>query len=195
MKDIDYSEDRVALDAKKLFYSYTFLLCSMVVLFIALNSFKFYIFNGNTNYSIFVLPFLFFLVDAIIKEVGYKSGVQALIISSLVLVLMNIIVDIIFGVDLSILKYVGSLFSYLLSQFINLSIYYYMLGNYSTPYFFVVLNYIFVILVYNMLYMLFVEKLVFSNSFWNIYMIIVAIQILISMICGIVLKFIRQGVD
>ena len=195
MKNVLKSQEEVNLDAKKLFYSYTFLLCSMTVLFVALNSFKFYIFNGSTNYSIFILPFLFFLVNAIVKEVGYKSGVISLVLSALTLTVTSVIVDIVFGVDFNILKYIGVVFSYLLSQFINLSVYYYMLGNYSTPYFFVVLNYIFVILVYNMLYMLFVEKLVFSTSFWNIYMIVIAIQILISMICGIILKFIRQGVD
>ena len=187
--------ENVSVEGKKLFFSYTFLLCSMTILFVALNSFKFYIFNGSTNYSIFILPFLFFLVDAIVKEVGYKAGAISLIASGITIGAISVIVDLIFGVQFSILKYIGIMFSYLLSQFINLSVYYYMLGNYSTPYFFVVLNYIFVILVYNMLYMLFVEKLVFSNSFWNIYMIIVVIQILISMICGIILKFIRQGVD
>ncbi len=194
-KKSDEKDLELEKEVKNLAFGYIFLMVSFIIFFVVLHSFNFYLFDTKLNYSIFILPFILFMEDAILKEVGYKYGVEALVFSSIILFLTSIGTDYILNVDFDLVKHIGIVLAYIISQFVNMLIYYYMLDNYRTPYFFVVANMMFSILIYNMFYMLFSLGLVFTSDFWYSYTIVAIIQTLLSMICGILLNIIKQGVD
>ena len=194
-KKVSKKEEIVNVGVRKLAAGYIFLLIAFSLFFVCLHSFNLYAFDIELNYSIFILPILFFLIDVILKEVGYSYGIAALVLSAAFIFVAYMYLDILFNIEFNMIKYIGVVLAYSVSQFLNLSIYYYMLDNYRTPYFFVVVNFIFSILIYNMIYMLFSLGLVFSDGFWSSYLIVVALQTLISMICGILLRLIKQGVE
>lgn len=188
-------KNNFSLEIKKLTVAYTFLLSALAIFIVSLNSFKFNLFGNNISYSIFILPLLYFVVNVILKEIGDRSAKIAIFVSTIVLYFAGLLTDILFGIDVNLFKYFGLVLAYFVSQFLNFSIYYYMLGNYRTPLLLVIFNLIFCLLVNNMLYMLFSLNMVFTSTFWSSYLIIICLQSLISAILAIILGFIEQGLD
>ncbi len=185
----------INMEVNRLTYAYTFLLSAAVVFILSLKSFTFNILGNSISYAIFIMPFLYFLVELIVKEIGYKPAKVAILTSTVVVYISSILIDVMFGVKFSILNYFGVTFAYFLSQFLNLSIYYYMLDNYKTPLFFVILNMIFSLLVHNMLYMLFTTGMVFTNTFWLSYMLIVVLQFMICVVLSVIINLVKQGIE
>lgn len=185
----------INMEVNRLTYAYAFLLSAAVVFILSLKSFTFNIMGNSISYAIFIIPFLYFLVDLIVKEIGYKPAKIAVLTSTIVVYISSILIDVMFGIKFNILNYFGITFAYFLSQFLNLSIYYYMLDNYKTPLFFVILNMIFSLLVYNMLYMLFATGTVFTNTFWTSYMIVVILQSIICIVLSIIINLVKQGIE
>ena len=182
-------------DIKTLTISYTFLLSALVIFLLSLESFKLSLFGNSVSIAIFVFPFVYFLVDIILKEIGYKPAVIATVVSLIVLFITLIVTDKIFNVDFSLLRYFGVVLGYGISQFLNISIYYYMLSNYTTPLFLVILNLVFVLLINNMLTMFFSNNMVFTDTFWASYIVVTCIQVLICMILAILLNLVEQGIE
>lgn len=188
-------KESLRLEVKQLTYAYTFLLCAACIFVVSLKDFTFSIFQVSISYTIFILPILFFLIDLIIKEIGYKPAGIALLVSTIALYLSSVVVDMLFGVSFSFLNYFGVSFAYLFSQFLNLSIYYYMIDNYKTPLFFVILNLIFSLLVHNMIAMLFSSGMVFTSTFWSNYTLVIILQFIICVVLAVFLDFVKQGID
>lgn len=188
-------EESLDLEVKQLTYAYTFLLCAACIFVVSLKDFTFSIFHNQISYAIFILPILYFLVDLVIKEIGFKPARTAVLTSAIVIYLSSIIVDLLFGTTFSFLKYFGTFLAYFLSQFLNLSIYYYMIDNYRTPLFFVILNLLFCLLVHNMIAMLFSSGMVFTSTFWSSYILVILLQFVISVVLAILLHFVEQGID
>lgn len=195
MKRVSKKEKRINEEVKSLSFSYNFLLIATIIFFTSLSSFTFYVFDMRFSYNVFILPFIFFLVDVILKEVGLNEAIKSVAISTVFYLLFTYFIDAIFGVDTSILKYLGVTFAFLISNIVNLMIYYFMLDNFKTPFFFVLINLVFSCLIYNMFYFLFALRFNFSDTFWTSYFIIAFIQFLLSAICTILLSFVKQGVD
>ena len=152
-------KEAINKEVNRLTYAYTFLLSAAVIFILSLKSFTFNILGNHISYAIFMMPFIYFLVELII------------------------------------LNYFGITFAYFLSQFLNLSIYYYMLDNYKTPLFFVILNMIFCLLINNMLYMLFTSGMVFTDTFWTSYTLVVILQFIICVVLSIIINLVRQGIE
>lgn len=190
------SKDKlINMEVKRLTYAYSFLLSAAVVFVLSLRNFSFDFLGNSISYAIFIMPFLYFLVELVIKEIGYRPAKISILVSTIVIYIALMLIDVIFGAKFSIFNYLGITFSYFLSQFLNLSIYYYMLDNYKTPLFFVTLNMIFCLLVYNMLYMLFTSGMVFTSTFWTSYILVVILQFIICIILSILINLVRQGID
>ncbi len=188
-------KEAINKEVNRLTYAYTFLLSAAVIFILSLKSFTFNILGNHISYAIFMMPFIYFLVELIMKEIGYKPAKIAVLVSTVVVYISSILIDVIFGVKFSILNYFGITFAYFLSQFLNLSIYYYMLDNYKTPLFFVILNMIFCLLINNMLYMLFTSGMVFTDTFWTSYTLVVILQFIICVVLSIIINLVRQGIE
>ncbi len=187
--------DEMESDIKTLTISYTFLLSSLIIFLLSLESFKLNLFNNSVSIAIFIMPLAYFLVDMILKEIGLKPAKIAIVVSTIILFIAILVTDNVFNIEFNILKYIGTILAYSISQFLNISIYYYMLGNYKTPLFFVFLNLVFALLVNNMFYMFFNSNMIFNNTFWAGYIVVICIQTLICMILAIILNLIEQGIE
>lgn len=185
----------INLEVSRLTYAYTFLLSAAVIFVISLKTFSFDIMGNDVSYAIFIVPFLYFLVELITKEIGFRPAKIAVLASTVVFYLSTLIVDMIFGFKFNLIGYLGITFAYFLSQFLNLFIYYYMLDNYKTPLIFVILNMVFCLLVNNMLYMIFSTGMVFTDNFWQSYAVALLCQFFTCVILGVVINFVKQGID
>ena len=185
----------INLEVSRLTYAYTFLLSAAVIFVISLKTFSFDIMGNDVSYAIFIVPFLYFLVELITKEIGFRPAKIAVLASTVVFYLSTLIVDMIFGFKFNLIGYLGITFAYFLSQFLNLFIYYYMLDNYKTPLIFVILNMVFCLLVNNMLYMIFSTGMVFTDNFCQTNAIALLCNFFTCVILGVVINFVKQGID
>ncbi len=196
MKKLSKKEKkRIDEDARSLSFSYTFLYIATIIFYVSLNSFTFYVFDMKFSYNIFILPFIFFLIDVILKEVGYKSGVIATIIGTIMFVVMNFLLDLIFGENFTLDSYFGICFAFFISNFLNLLIYNYMLANFKTPLPLVIINLVFACLIYNLFYYLVTLNLSFTTTLWSSFLAVTGIEVLICAICGILINLVQRGVD
>ncbi|MCI8547761.1 MAG: hypothetical protein HFJ38_02600 [Bacilli bacterium] len=182
-------------DIQTLTVSYTFLMSTLIIFLLSLESFRLELFGNSVSLAIFFMPFVYFLVDVILKEIGLKPAIKAIVTSIFVLFLFSLVTDYLFHVEFSLFRYIGLMLSYSISQFLNTSVYYYMLSNYRTPLFLVLFNLVFALLVNNMIYMFFTSNMIFTTHFWSTYIIIICIQTLVSMILTLILNLIEQGLE
>ena len=182
-------------DIQTLTVSYTFLMSTLIIFLLSLESFRLELFGNSVSLAIFFMPFVYFLVDVILKEIWLKHAIKAIVTSIFVLFLFSLVTDYLFHVEFSLFRYIGLMLSYSISQFLNTSVYYYMLSNYRTPLFLVLFNLVFALLVNNMIYMFFTSNMIFTTHFWSTYIIIICIQTLVSMILTLILNLIEQGLE
>lgn len=179
----------------RLTIAYTFLLSAVVIFMASLRTFPFSVLNETMNCSIFVAPFAYFLVDVILKEIGDRPAKIAVIVSTVMFYVTTVLIDMIIVQEFNITNYIGESIAYFVSQVLNYYIYYYMLSNYKTPLYLVILDLIFCLLIKNIIDMLFYSNMIITNSFWMSYLIIIALQSILVLALSIILGFIEQGLD
>ncbi len=161
---------------------YILLLTAVTILGWVLSSFKFSIGKASLTIAIFAYPFRYFIANIITKKYGYKETLNAISYSSCLLLLFIIVASILGQQDIDYIPVTGELFGYMVSQMINLSIYYYLLMNTEGNKLTSLATYIFVMLVDNLVSMLFASRMIMVESFWRTYFVTILIQTIISII-------------
>ena len=80
---------------------YILLLTTTLLLTYAISNYTFSISYIRLTYSLFLIPFLYFILNLIIKKYGYPEAIKSISISGLSLVLFVVIIDMLSGNGLS----------------------------------------------------------------------------------------------
>ena len=166
------------------------------MLLVVLHRFTFNIFGYEIMSSIFMLPILVLISNYITKKIGFDKSLKSILISMLMMAGIIILLDDLLRKNISSLDIAANLISFFVSMLINLSIYYYITTNIETKKstYLVFLNYVFTIIVYQMVYMIFISKLAITSDFWMSYFIMIIIGGIISAVLSIFDKKIERGV-
>ena len=108
---------------------YILLLTSVTILGWVLGKFDFSIGKTTLTIAVFAYPFRYFIANIITKKYGYKEAMNGISYSACLLLLFAIVASLFGQHDVDYVPLTGELFGYMLSQMINLSIYYYLLIN------------------------------------------------------------------
>ena len=172
---------------------YVLLLTTLLILIKAVNVFTFKILDFKLSYSLFLLPISYFLINYIAKKYDYKKAVASICISSVILVGLITSIAFIISSKLLLNTIVGEFFSFVVSAFINLTIYIFLLNNTKQPFILLLFNYIFTLMVYYMIYtFIYINFLSFIN-YWNNYFMTLGIQTGLCIILCVVDKQIKRG--
>lgn len=174
-------------------WMYILLLTTLTILLESLKTYTFKIMGVKLTYSLFLLPFVYFIVNYIVKKYDYKKGIAAIAISGVMFVCFTAIMSFAMGESLILSSVSGEFCGYVVSQFINLTIYVFLLNNTKSPYILVLLNYIFALIVYYMFYTLIYLNVIILDDFWKGYFITLFIQIILCVPITIVDKKIKRG--
>ncbi len=159
---------------------YILLLTSITILGWVLGKFDFSIGKTTLTLALFAYPFRYFIANIITKKFGYKETMNGISYSACLLLLFAIVASLLGEHDVDYVPLTGELFGYMVSQMINLSIYYYLLinsDNSKLPY---LGSYIAAMLVDTLVSMLFASRLAILASFWRTYFVTILIQAIIS---------------
>lgn len=180
---------------KQLFGAYTFLLCAALMFLYSSRL----IFMNYSQVKICVMsmlfPCLYFLSCATVKDLGYKEGVVAISISTVVLLLYGTFTNYFMTGSFELTSVISIGLGYFMTQSICISIYNFFLVNTRLPIFIVIANYMFCCLIFNMIYMLFNYRGAMTESFWLEYLLLALIQLVFSIALGITDSAIERGID
>ena len=147
------------------------------------------------NFMAILLPLVFFLAGVINKELGYKWAMRAVVLSTVVLFCYSLTSRAMITGDFDIIGSVGTTVAYIVSQSVCLAIYNYLLINTRLPIASVIITYIFALLINNMICMLFVKNMVFTDSFWFEYILLILFQGCLAIILSMFDAIVERGID
>ena len=155
---------------------YILLLSAIVILGQSLKSYTFSLGDFSLTYALFLLPIMYFLTNYITKKKGYKKGVLAISISSLSMILFVAFMNIVTGRGFDFYNVAGDFCGYIVSQFVNLTIYQFLLDNTKSNFILVYLNHIFALVVNYLFYSLFYINTIVLDTYWVGYFTTLALQ-------------------
>ncbi|MCI8347292.1 MAG: hypothetical protein HFJ12_05055 [Bacilli bacterium] len=170
------------------------LLSTVSILAVALKDYSFYLGGLQITFAVFVIPIILFVSNYITKKYGFKTSLQSILVSSLIIVAFIILIKDLVNQKIILIELVGHFVSYFVSLFINLSIYYYILINFRENQFLIYFDYIFSIVIHHMLYLLFLYHMVITDRFWNHYFGAIAIQGILAIALVMIDKKIERGI-
>lgn len=136
----------------------------------------------SISLSAFIYPVVFYVLNMITKKFGYHKGLEAMFISAGVMILFMLGSGFIFHKEITIMTYLGFFVSYVSSCFIDLIIYYYLFMNTVVPKIALFTNYLFVVMVNELIYLTFSLNGVLANDFWIVFVLEVGIQSVLAFI-------------
>ncbi len=161
---------------------YILLLASTTILAWVLNKFDFELGKVTLTAAVFVYPFLFFIANIITKKYGVKETINAITYSAGLMLLFAMVSGILTEQEIDYIPLTGELFGYMMSQAINLCIYFYLYMNTMMNKFLLLANYIFAFMINNFIAMFFTSRMVLLKTFWRSFIAIILIQTIISII-------------
>lgn len=180
---------------KEGWWVYVLLLSTIVILAQSLKDYTFSFDNVTLTYSIFILPIIYFVTNYITKKYGYAKSVIGISVSGVVLVLFSMIMSFAIGKDFSFYDICGGFCGYVISQFVNLTIYQFLLVNTAGSFILIYLTYLFAFVVNYLFYtLIYMDLLVFDN-YWVSYF---ATLILQGILCFLLTFFdvnIKRGIE
>ena len=189
MKIKEKKKDEIYNDS----WMYTLLLTTLVILVESLKNYTFSIASTELTYSIFLLPLVYLLANYILKKYDYKKTISAISLSGVSLVVFVLIMSFALGERFILSSIIGDFCGYIASQFVNLTIYSFILNNTKAPVVLVYLNYIFSLIIFYMFYTIMYLNMVMLDGFWSGYFITLVIQIILCIPITIIDKKIKKG--
>lgn len=173
---------------------YILLLSSIVILGHALKDYSFSFDNVSLTYSIFILPVVFFITNFITKKYGYGKSIVAISFSGVALVVFSFLMSLIIGQQFNFYDICGGFCGYVVSQFVNLSIYQFIITNTNSSFILIYLTYIFAFVVFYLFYTLIYMNLLVFDNYWISYFSTLIIQ---GVLCFLLVFFdvnIKRGI-
>lgn len=174
---------------------YVLLLSTIVILAHSLKDYTFYVENLSLTYAIFILPVVYFVTNYITKKYGYAKSVIGIAISGLLLVLFALVMSFVIGRNFSFYDISGEFCGYVVSQFVNLTIYQFLLVNTTGSFILTFLTYMFAFVVYYLFYTLLYMNLLVFDNYWVSYFSTLILQ---GMLCLLLTFFdvhIKKGLE
>ncbi len=162
-------------------WMYILLLTTLAILLESAKSYTFVFKGVSLTYSLFLLPLVFFIANYISKKYDYKKAVAAISISGVSFVLFTAIMSFALGERLILSNVSGEFCAYVVSQFLNLTLYVFISNNTKSPYLLIFLNYLFSLIVFYMVYTLIYLNIILFDTYWLGYFTTLGIQFLICL--------------
>lgn len=191
--DVKKEEKNVELSYSDV-WIYILLLTTLLLLTYSIKNYTFDVGYIQLTYSLFLLPIVYFIINFITKKYGYRESIKAISISGISLVLFVVIIDLLLGNGFGFDNVYKEFCGYVVSSFLDLTIYYFLLSNTSMPRLLIFLNFMFVLIAYYFIYMLLSFYNLILDHFWIAYFSTLLIQAVICAILSFIDKYIKRGV-
>ena len=190
-KKLNLSEEQLK-DLYNDSWIYIMLLSTLVIL---IESLKTYTFNFVTeiSYSVILLPLIYLLANNISKKYGFMRTIIAIAVSTLAMILYISVMYFAIGSPFNIGMISGQVLGYAISQLVNLFIYSFILNNTKEPWLLILINYMFSLIVFYLVYTIVQANVVISFHFWTAYFTTLGVQLVDSILITAIDEKIKRG--
>jgi uncharacterized PurR-regulated membrane protein YhhQ (DUF165 family) len=188
-------EEQVLEVEREGWWVYVLLLSTIVILAQSLKDYTFSFDNVTLTYSIFIIPIIYFVTNFITKKYGYSKSIIGISISGVALVVFSFLMSFVIGQDFNFYDICGGFCGYVISQFVNLTIYQYILLNTTGSFILIYLTYLFAFVVNYLFYTLIYMNLLVFDNYWISYF---ATLILQGIMCFLLVFFdvnMKRGIE
>ena len=148
------------------FSVYLFLLSTVLICLQVMGRFHFNVGNITLDYSVLLFSTVYFITNVITKKFDFKKAIFAILVSS---ILMLVFVYFSKYLNAKVVDYFvvyGQTFAYIISQLLNLIIYYYLFVNTELKARWIFLTSMFSLSAYYFISLLFLNRIVITDTFW-----------------------------
>ncbi len=188
-------EEQVLEVEREGWWVYVLLLSTIVILAQSLKDYTFSFDNVTLTYSIFIIPIIYFVTNFITKKYGYSKSIIGISVSGVALVVFSFLMSFVIGEDFNFYDICGGFCGYVISQFVNLTIYQYILLNTTGSFILIYLTYLFAFVVNYLFYTLIYMNLLVFDNYWISYF---ATLILQGIMCFLLVFFdvnMKRGIE
>ena len=177
------------------YWMYVLLLSTIVILIQSLNNYEFTLYDVSISYSILLVPITFLCSNFIVKKFDYKKCIAAICISSVVSIIFSAVMAFAVGKTFTLSNFTGEFCAYVVSQFVNLTIYLFLLNNTKGSYVFILINYFFSILIYYLFFTLMYLDSVLIDNFIMRYVFTIIINFIMAIPIALIDMYFKRGND
>lgn len=158
---------------------YILLLTALTILLNSIKNYSFNLMGEEVSYSTIGIPFTYLIANYITKKYNNKNTLLAITISSIISVCFMEVMAFALGKKLNLITNLGDFCGYIISQLINLAIYLFILNNTRGKYLLLLVNYIFSVIVFYMVYTILNLNVISFDDYWINYFLTIGINILL----------------
>ncbi len=174
---------------------YILLLSAVVILGQSLKSYMFSIDTIELTYSLFLLPIIYFLTNYITKKKGYRRALMGISVSGIAMVVFVAVMNFATGRGFDFYNVIGDFCGYMVSQFVNLTIYQFLLDNIKPNFILIFLTYIFALIVNYLFYSLIYMNTLVSDTYWVAYFSTLILQSIVCFVLTYIDMQIKRGIE
>jgi len=175
------------------FLIYAFLLSTVLICLHVMGRFTFEIDEVTIGYSVILFSTVYFITNVITKKFDFRKSVFAILISMFALMIFIYLSKFLNGKTLDNYVIFGEVFAYLISQLLNLIIYYYLLVNTELKARWIYLNYVFSLGTYYFISILFATKIIMTEIFWPTVFCSLILSAILAIMYAFYDMFIERG--
>lgn len=174
-------------------WMYILLLTTLTVLTYSLSTYTFKLTDIRLTYSIFLLPVLYLISNYITKKYGYGKTILAIAVSSISIVAFTLIMNFALVKPTTLDTFSGHFCALVVSHFVNLMIYQFLINNTNAHAVLILLTYLFALVTFYLFYTLIHLNMIVVDNYWKGYFITIGIQSLVCLVLTIIDKKIKVG--
>ena len=181
---------------KKLYddsWMYILLLTTLIILTESIKGYKFNLLNCSISYSIILIPLIFIISNFITKKYNYKKTLFSISISALCLIGFLLIMCFAIGKEFIISDIIGDVVAYLVAQSLNLILCSFLIYNTKPNVILIFSTYLISLIIFYMTYTIIYLNTMTLDNYWQIYLIAMGIDGMISIPLAIIDKNIKFG--
>ena len=169
-------------------WDYILLQSALLIFIESLKTYHFKMYGHLISLSIPILPFIFLILNIIIKKDGGKKALLSIVISSIISVLFIFLMSFAMKKTFDFAIYRGELLSYCISQLLDIFLYRFIEKYTKKTYPIVFLSYIFSLIIFHMVYTLSYLDTTILDGYWIRYLLNLTIEVLVCIPIAIIDK-------
>ena len=182
-------------DIREHFGVYLLLLSTVLICLHVMGRFELKISTVTVGFSTLLFPTVYFISNIITKKFDFKKTIVAVLTSSIAMVLFVYLSKYLNAKVVDYFVIYGEVFAYIISQLLNLLIYYYLLVNTELKARWIYLTYLFSIMAYHFIAILFSTRIIITDTFWITFFCSVVLSAIIAIMYGFYDCMVPRGQD
>ncbi len=182
-------------DIREHFGVYLLLLSTVLICLHVMGRFELKISTVTVGFSTLLFPTVYFISNIITKKFDFKKTIVAVLTSSIAMVLFVYLSKYLNAKVVDYFVIYGEVFAYIISQLLNLLIYYYLLVNTELKARWIYLTYLFSIMAYHFIVILFSTRIIITDTFWITFFCSVVLSAIIAIMYAFYDCMVPRGQD